>query len=129
VKIKFTDDLDCDTVTLTCDTWEYALLHASLNAFLQVARNPRSASDRAAEGDIDLANELELQMFKAYCNRGLPSVEQQNTEILKRIMDENPLPAKEQPKYVSHQPKGQPFSVSRFIAECDEQDRKRKETK
>jgi hypothetical protein len=31
--------------------------------------------------------------------------------------------------YVSHQPKGQPISVSRFLVECDEQDRKRKEAK
>jgi hypothetical protein len=126
MKIQFTDDLDCDTITLTCDTWEYALLHAGLNAFLQLARNPQSAGDRADEGDIELANELELQMFKAYCAR---DAAREDTEILKRIMDENPLPAKEQPKYVSHQPKGEPISASRFLAECDEQDRKRKETK
>jgi hypothetical protein len=69
MQIKFTDNQLSDQVTLTCSTLEFALFNAALNTFLQVASNPRSASDRAAESDIDLANELEQQMFKAYCNR------------------------------------------------------------
>jgi hypothetical protein len=111
MKIQFTNN---DQVTLECSTIEFALFNAALNSFLQLARNPQCAGDRAAESDYELANELEQQMFKAYCAREFP---------------ENSLPAKEQPKYVSHQPKGQPFSVSRFLAECREQDRQRKEAK
>ena len=70
MQIKFTDNhWSPDQVTLTISTREYALIHAGINSFLQLSRNPQSPGDRSNEGDIDLANALELQMFRAYCDR------------------------------------------------------------
>jgi hypothetical protein len=68
-----------DQVILTCDRHEFALLQSGLGAFLRLARGASRPGDRAAITDIDMAADLELQMFKAYskqyCIARLPEKE------------------------------------------------------
>jgi hypothetical protein len=56
------------TVVIEVDATELASLDYSLGAFCQLANDPRSGiPDHYREADVERANQLEQQLFKAYC--------------------------------------------------------------
>lgn len=56
-----------DKVLIEVDSTELATLDYSLGSFLQLAASPRSIGDHADPADVERANEMEKELWAAWC--------------------------------------------------------------